>query len=107
VRIDFVDSGQVIDSVVTACTPYRLLEYSWSTPGEPLRPVRWTVGPRGPMSSWLTLTLSIPFNEDVARGCAGWEAHLEMLAAALEGVPIKFPFERFKSAREGYKTRMP
>ncbi len=27
-----------------------------------------------------------------------------MLAAALEGVPIKFPFERFKTTREQYKT---
>jgi hypothetical protein len=25
-----------------------------------------------------------------------------MLLAAIEGVPIKFPFERFKSTREAY-----
>jgi hypothetical protein len=46
----------------------------------------------------------VPDNEDVARGCAGWEAHLMMLLAAAEGVPIKFPFERFKSTRESYKV---
>jgi hypothetical protein len=27
-----------------------------------------------------------------------------MLAAALEGVPIKFPFDRFKQTREAYKA---
>jgi hypothetical protein len=27
-----------------------------------------------------------------------------MLAAALEGVPIKFPFQRFKTAREAYRA---
>lgn len=105
-RLDFIDSGQVIDSVVTAFEPGRVVEYSWSTPGEPLRPVRWAVEASGG-GAQLTLTLSIPFSEDVARGCAGWEAHLDMLAAALEGVPIKFPFERFKAAREAYKARIP
>lgn len=47
----------------------------------------------------LTLTLWIPEGEDAARACAGWDAHLEMLAAALEGVPINFPFEHFKARR--------
>jgi hypothetical protein len=27
-----------------------------------------------------------------------------MLLAAIEGVPIKFPFERFKATREAYKS---
>jgi hypothetical protein len=30
-----------------------------------------------------------------------------MLAAALEGVPIKFPFEDFKAARAAYQARLP
>lgn len=54
------------------------------------------------MGTTLTLILSLPAAEDAARSCAGWEAHLEMLEAALEGVPIKFPFERFKASRETY-----
>lgn len=102
-RLDFVDSGIVIDSTVSAYEAPRLLEYSWSGPGEPLRPVRWEVEPDDGDGARLTLTLRTPDGEDVARSCAGWEAHLEMLAAALEGVPIKFPFERFKSTREAYK----
>lgn len=104
-RLDFVDSGIVIDSKVTAYEPPRLVEYSWSGPGEPERPLRWEVAAEGD-GARLTLTLRSPAGEDAARSCAGWEAHLEMLAAALEGVPIKFPFERFKTTREAYKAML-
>jgi hypothetical protein len=50
----------------------------------------------------LTLTLKCPPEDDVARNCAGREAHLIMLLAAIEGVPIKSPFERFQSSRLAY-----
>jgi uncharacterized protein YndB with AHSA1/START domain len=101
-RLDFADSGTVIDSQVSAYDAGRLLEYSWSSPGEPARPVRWEIAPAGD-GCRLTLTLATPAGEDPGRACAGWEAHLEMLEAALEGVPIKFPFDRFKAAREAYR----
>jgi hypothetical protein len=29
-----------------------------------------------------------------------------MLLAAIEGVPIKFPFERFQTTREAYKSQV-
>jgi len=103
-RLDFVDSGTTIDSEVSAFKPGALLEYSWSEPGEPLRPVRWELQAEGPAATRLTLTLTTPAAEDAGRAAAGWEAHLAMLAAALEDVPIKFPFERFKAAREAYRA---
>ncbi|MDO8294983.1 MAG: SRPBCC domain-containing protein [Caulobacter sp.] len=103
-RLDFVDSGTMIDSVVSAFKPGALLEYSWSEPGEPPRPVRWELQADGPAATRLTLTLTTPAAEDAGRAAAGWEAHLEMLAAALEDVPIKFPFERFKAARDAYRA---
>jgi uncharacterized protein YndB with AHSA1/START domain len=101
-KLNFVDSGIVIDSIVSEFDPPHLLEYSWSGPGEPVRPLRWETeaietGTR------LTLTLRSPEDEDMARSCAGWEAHLMMLMAAIEGVPIKFPFDHFMSTREAYK----
>lgn len=105
-KLNFADSGTVIDSTVSAYEPPRLLEYSWSSPGEPLRPVRWELTAEG-KATRLILTLRVPAGEDAARACAGWEAHLEMLAAALEGVPIKFPFQRFKETREAYKAMLP
>lgn len=102
-KLNFTDSGTVIDSTVTAIDAPRLIEYSWSSPGEPSRPVRWeTHAVDG--GTRLTLIVSVPQNEDIARACAGWEAHL-LLLAAIEGVPIKFPFERFKVTREAYKAK--
>lgn len=106
-RLNFTDSGTVIDSSVTAIDVPRLLEYSWSSPGQPQRPVRWEThaGRAENGGTRLTLTVGVPEGEDIARACAGWEAHLMMLLAAIEGVPIKFPFERFKSTREAYKEK--
>ncbi len=102
-KLNFTDSGIVIDSTVSEFEPPSLLEYSWSSPGEPTRPVRWETAPVAG-GTRLTLTLQIPEDEDIARSCAGWEAHLMMLLAAIEGVPIKFPFERFLATREAYKS---
>lgn len=102
VRLDFADSGTVIDCAVSAFEDGRLLEFSWSKPGEPLRPVRWVLKPSA-AGTELTLTVRTPPGEDPGRACAGWEAHLAMLAAALDGAPIAFPFERFKAAREAYR----
>ncbi len=104
-RVNFTDSGTAIDSTVSAYRPLHLLEYSWSKPGEPRRPVRWALEPIGPQTR-LDLTLTVPADEDAARAAAGWAAHLEMLAAALARVPIKFPFRLFKAACESYRARL-
>ena len=104
VRLNFPDGG-LIDSTVSAIEPKRLLEYSWSIPGEPTRPVRWELEPIG-AAVRLTMTLRMPANEDASRGLAGWAAHLDMLAAALANVPVKFPFEVCKAAREAYRDQL-
>lgn len=100
-RLDFHDSGIVIDSRVTRCQAPRSLAYSWSGRGQPDRPVRWTLEPED-RSTHLALELELPSHEDVARSAAGWAAHLEMLAAALAGAPMNFPFPTFKAAREAF-----
>ncbi len=104
-RLDFGESGAVIDSRVTAFAPLRLLEYSWSTPGEPTRPLRWDLEPLGP-TTVLTLRLTVPAGEDAGRAAAGFAAHLEMLQAALIGIPTKFPFAVFKAARDAYREQV-
>jgi uncharacterized protein YndB with AHSA1/START domain len=106
VRIDFGDSGVVIDSKVLGFDPPRLLAYSWSSGDEPGRPLRWELAPADD-GTLLTLTVRLPADEDIAKACAGFEAHLDMLAAALEGVPIPFPFERYLAARRTYKDALP
>lgn len=105
VKLDFADSGIVIDSTVTALQIPFALEYSWSSPGQPQRPLRFesTIAPGG---TRLAVTVSIPNTEDAARTAAGFEAHLEMLAAALEGVPVKFPFVLFKDLRAAYQATL-
>ena len=102
VKIDFADSGTVIDSTVLAFEPARLLSYSWSHPGAPERVLRWELSDFAP-GTRLVLTVAIPAGEDTAKACAGFEGHLEMLAAALEGVPIKFPFDLFLATRASYR----
>lgn len=106
VHIDFADSGTTIDSIVLALDPPRLLEYSWSSGNEPQRPMRWELHPAG-NATRLILTLRLPAGEDAAKACAGFEAHLEMLLAALEGIPIRFPFDHFLKARQAYQNSLP
>ena len=105
VRLDFADSGTVIESEVSAFEDGRVVAFSWSKRGEPDRPVRIEVAPDG-ASALLTLTVMTPDGEDPARAAAGWAAHLAMLEAALAGAPIAFPFETFKAAREAYREQV-
>ncbi|HLY79305.1 MAG TPA: hypothetical protein VKQ70_08020, partial [Caulobacteraceae bacterium] len=70
-----------------------------------LRPVRWDLAADGAATT-LAVTVKTPHGEDPGRACAGWEAHLAMLAAALAGAPISFPFEVFKAARESYRPKV-
>jgi uncharacterized protein YndB with AHSA1/START domain len=102
VTLNFADSGTVIDSEVTQCLPPSVLEYSWSHGDEPTRPVRWELHP-AEGGTKLYLIIGIPEDEELARSCAGWEAHLLMMLAALEGEPIQFPFEQFQASRKAYR----
>jgi uncharacterized protein YndB with AHSA1/START domain len=106
VQIDFADSGTAIKSMVLALDPPRLLEYSWSSGDEPARPLRWELEPIGE-STRLTLILRLPVTEDVSKACAGFDAHLEMLAAALEGVPMRFPLDYYLAQRRLYQDLQP
>lgn len=103
VHINFADSGTLIESTVTAYESERLLEYSWSSGSEPARPLRWELNPTAE-GTQLLLAVHVPAQEDIAKACAGFEGHLEMLVAALEEVPIRFPFELFLQARKVYQA---
>lgn len=106
VRIDFADSGTTIASTVLELDPPRLLAYSWSSGNEPARPLRWELSAVADGTK-LVLTLRLPAGEDAARACAGFDTHLEMLAAALEGVPMRFPMPHFLAARRAYQKLLP
>lgn len=105
VHIDFADSGIVIDSPLTVFEPPARLGYSWSSGNEPERPLLFELEEDG-TGTRLALTVKLPAGEDIAKACAGFDAHLEMLAAALEGVPLKFPFEHYLAARKAYNEML-
>jgi uncharacterized protein YndB with AHSA1/START domain len=99
IQLDFGSSGTPIDGYVQACEPNELLVYSWSAGEAPERPLRWELsGDNG--TTQLTLTILLPGDDLIAIACAGWDAHLEMLTAALEGISISFPAARFRQARD-------
>ena len=106
VRIDFGDSGTTIDSTVLQLESQRLIEYSWSSGDEPTRPLCWELQTVG-TGTRLILTLRLPGTEDIVKACAGFDAHLEMMAAALEGVPIRFPIEYYLDCRRVYERLLP
>src|SRR5438552_2129725 len=61
-KLNFPESGTNVESVVTDVDPPRLIEYSWSSSGEPHRPLRWeATAVNG--GTRLSLTLRIPDNE--------------------------------------------
>jgi hypothetical protein len=80
-----------------------LLAYSWSAGDDPERPLEWRLEPEGE-NTRLTLTLSLPDDDLVPIACAGWDAHMEMLMAALEGISIHFPADRFRQARASFES---
>ena len=68
--------------------------------------MRWTLEADGASRTHLALQLELPAGEDAARSAAGWAAHLEMLAAALAGAPMKFPYPTFKAARAAFAVQL-
>lgn len=105
VRISFEDSGIAIDSRLTAFEPGARLAYSWSSGDEPARPLDWRISPAAE-GVRLDLTVMLPAGDDAAKSCAGFEGHLEMLGAALEGVPVSFPLQLYLAARKAYGEQL-
>lgn len=105
VRIEFDMSGEPINSHVLELESGRHLTYSWSNGDAPLRPLRWDLEPVDG-GSRLTLTLGLLPEDRIGISAAGWDAHLQMLEAAMAGVPISFPAARFKESREQFEAAL-
>ncbi|TDT37829.1 uncharacterized protein YndB with AHSA1/START domain [Halospina denitrificans] len=101
VRIEFEMSGEPIDSHLLTLEHERRLAYSWSNGDRPQRPIRWLLQPGGGVTR-LSLTLELLPDDRITLSAAGWDAHLQMLEAALEGVSINFPIARFKESRQQF-----
>ena len=105
VDLDFKDSYVLVESEVTACEAPRVLAFSWSGKDDPLRPIRFELA-EIENGTRISLTVSIPDSEVVARSCAGWEAHLTMLQAVAAGASVKFPIDRFKACQKQFEQQV-
>ena len=89
VSLAFTDGDGVIDGRVTAITPPRLLEFTWTDKGNDRGFVRWELFAEDG-GTHLVLTHTVP---EAARGSglpmlAGWHSLLEKLTALLDGQPM-------------------
>lgn len=105
VRIEFEMSGEPIDSHIIELEPERHLTYSWSNGDAPRRPLRWDLAPTN-SGTRLTLTIGLLPEDQIAISAAGWDAHLQMLEAAVAGVPLSFPVARFKESRSRFEEAL-
>lgn len=105
---DAVDDGSedVIESIVTAVDPPRLLEFRWLDAGGDSGPVRWELFETdGEAGTKLILTHTHPgSDEDVIEYRAGWTVHLSMLADALAGRPRRFDWDQHNALVATYRA---
>jgi uncharacterized protein YndB with AHSA1/START domain len=101
VSLAFTDGDGVIDGRVTAITPPRLLEFTWTDQDNDFGFVRWELG-ADDGGTRLVLTHSVP---ESARGfglpmLAGWHSLLDQLAALLDDQP--FVRDRWQELHDHY-----
>ena len=103
VHLAFTDGDGVIDGRVTAITPPRLLEFTWTDKGDDFGFVRWELmaddgGTR------LVLMHTVPESARAAGipMLAGWHTLLEQLAALLDGQPMPLSGDRWQAFHDHY-----
>jgi uncharacterized protein YndB with AHSA1/START domain len=87
VMIDFGgddETGGRVDGRIRELDPPRLLEYTWTFPGEPESVVRFEIVPRE-HGVLLVLDHRLLSRESLVGYGAGWHAHLDVLALHLRG----------------------
>jgi len=92
---------------VTAVEPERLVEYDWEQEGAPAGRVRWELRPGFP-GSLIVLTQTVPgaLAELTPGALAAWQAHLELLVAALQGIERCWPDDRVTALEARYAARL-
>jgi uncharacterized protein YndB with AHSA1/START domain len=82
--------GYVVTGTVRRIERPKVLEYSWTSPGEPAGTVKWQIIPAGDRCLVL-LTHTVDGHWNEAGTLAAWHVHLALLEAALAGRPT-WPF---------------
>ena len=103
VVLRFTNSDTVIDSVVTAVEPPQLLEYGWIADAGDFGSVRWELSTED-VGTRLVLTHTVPESSGSfgPSALAGWQTHLEQLAAVLDGHPIPWSRHRWQELNDFY-----
>ncbi len=103
--IRFRDPPDVMDAVITACDPPRLLEYRWPGDDPAGCIVRWELASDGD-SCRLILTQDGLRPEHAAGITSGWHDFLEMLPAAADGVRAEYDVLRWQAFEALYRGRL-
>ena len=103
VYLAFTDGDGVIAGRVTAITPPRLLEFTWTDEDDDFGYVRWELATEEG-GTRLILTHTVP---ESARGfglpaLAGWHTLLDQLAALLDGQPLPLSGEHWQEFHDHY-----
>jgi uncharacterized protein YndB with AHSA1/START domain len=100
----FTNSNHVVDSTVTTVDPPRLLEYGWIVEGDDFGFVRWELSPEND-GTRLVLIHTVPdaTSSFGPSALAGWQTHLDQLAAALEGHPISWSRDYWQVLYDQYE----
>ena len=103
VSLAFTDGEGVIDGLVTAFAPPRLLEFTWTDEGADFGLVRWELSTEDG-GTHLVLTHTVPESarEFGLPALAGWHTLLEQLAALLDGQPLPLSGDRWHEFYDDY-----
>ncbi|HVM16254.1 MAG TPA: SRPBCC domain-containing protein [Gaiellaceae bacterium] len=94
------DGDEEVRGEILALEPERVLEYTWTYPGEDESVVRFEVVPREQGTLLVLDHRRLGRDAGVGYG-AGWHAHLDMLDATLRGGAVEFA-ARFAEVRTPY-----
>lgn len=98
--------GMVMNGHIIAVNPPRMLHMTWAEGSEEHSEVKFELEQVGEQVK-LTLTHSKLFDKDLLLGvCAGWHAHVDIMADNLEGVPARPFWSNHMSLEENYKKSL-
>lgn len=101
VQLRFANTGDVMNGTVTQVTAPHVFEFFWNSKDAEETPVRFALQHEG-TGCRLTLTHTLARPTVLPEMMAGWHTHLEVLATALAGQAIAWPWGRWEELRDHY-----
>lgn len=96
--------ARLVHGAVTRADAPKVLEHTWTSPGEPDGEVKWQLIPAGDRCI-LLFTHTVHGHWDAAGTMAAWHVHLALLRTSLAGRPTgPFPEARWEELRASYRA---